>query len=66
MKRGLRIQEVADRLGYSHQSMYAVTRRRDFPPPCERVGIVLFYDPETIDFWAKTTKLQRRKRRPHK
>jgi len=30
--------------------MYAVARRKDFPPPSEVVGVVRFYNAEDVEF----------------
>jgi len=67
MKRGLRIEDVAKRIGLAVSTTYTLSTKRDFPPPRERVGVVKFYAAEDIDFWRRTrTDGRKRNGRKHR
>ena len=60
MPRGLRIEDIAKRIGRAISTTYELTAQPDFPPPRERVGNVKFWAAEDVDFWRKT-RVDRRK-----
>lgn len=64
-KRGMRIADVAREIDRSVQMTYEITRKRDFPAPCEVVGIVKFWSAGDVKNWLARNRRMRRVG-PHK
>jgi predicted DNA-binding transcriptional regulator AlpA len=56
MRNGLRIDDIAKRLGLSRGRIYNIIslRRHDFPPPRMRIGSVKFWAREDVNLWLRT------------
>jgi excisionase family DNA binding protein len=55
----LRVEDVAERTGYTVGTVYEYVRKGVLPPPRERVGTTMLFAAEDIAFFNRT----RRKRR---